>query len=135
MHRPRSSRALALLLAATLTGCASSTLIRSTPSGATVYIAGKQVGTTPLRHTDSRRSFEGVHLRLEKEGYEPVETFIRRDGTINIHTLFLAVFIAPLFHIYGYEPQYDYVLKPAGNEDDDLFKDTPRRNDGTDDLY
>ncbi|MCP3136308.1 PEGA domain-containing protein [Pyxidicoccus xibeiensis] len=138
MHRSWSltHRALVPVLVLALTGCASSTLIRSTPSGATVYIQDERVGTTPYRHTDRRVSFSWVQVRLEKEGYEPVSTAISRDGSFVWSALFLGGFIAPLFYVYGYAPRYDYVLKRARDEDEDLFKwEAPQRNDGTDDLY
>jgi hypothetical protein len=49
-------------------------LVRSTPSGATVFLDGKEQGTTPVAVRELER---GAHrLRLEHDGYAPVERSI-----------------------------------------------------------
>ena len=57
--------------------------ITSTPSGATVYIDGTNVGTTPLRghKVDTRtRSEKQVKVSLELEGYKSRETHITLEN-------------------------------------------------------
>ncbi|QSQ20771.1 hypothetical protein JY651_36910 [Pyxidicoccus parkwayensis] len=44
------NRRLALLTAVTLAGCASTTTIRGTPSGATVFVDNQRVDTTPCEY-------------------------------------------------------------------------------------
>ena len=68
-----------VLLAATLlfAGCASSTMINSTPSGAKVVINGEAVGVTPYLYTDTKIVGSLVTLDLTLEGYEPIYTSYR----------------------------------------------------------
>ncbi|WP_164017842.1 PEGA domain-containing protein [Pyxidicoccus trucidator] len=132
MHRTWSlpRRALALVLAASLVGCASTTTIRSTPSGATVYVEDRRVGTTPLIYADRKTSFSWVKLRLEKEGYAPVEAVMRRDGSLNFGALFFGALIFPLFWMMGYPDEHSYALEPATDPE---ALDWEKRD--TDDLY
>ena len=46
----------------------------STPDGATLMVDGEDRGSTPVRGLDTRRGPR--RIRLEKAGYEPVETFL-----------------------------------------------------------
>jgi hypothetical protein len=119
MHRTRSLpvRALALVTAVALTGCASTTVIRSSPSGATVYVENERVGVTPCEYSDRRSSFSRVKVRLEKEGYEPLTTLMHRTGSLNIAALWFAALIFPLFWMSGYPEQHHYVLQPAKDSD------------------
>ena len=127
-------RALALLMALTLAGCASTTTIRSKPSGATVYVDNRLVGVTPCIYSDRRTSFSTVSVRLEKEGYEPVTTVMRRSGGVEYSALFFGGFIFPLFWMMGYRGEYSYVLKPA-TDPDALDWEKPSGSEDTDDLY
>ena len=57
--------------------------ITSTPSGATVYIDGTQVGTTPLRGHEvdtGQRGEKRVTVRLERNGYKILTTQITLAG-------------------------------------------------------
>ncbi len=62
-----------LTLALSLVGCASSTVIHSDPPGATFYVNESLVGFTPYSYMDRRPAFSTVKLRLQKDGYEPLE--------------------------------------------------------------
>lgn len=77
-----------VLLAATLlfAGCASSTMINSTPSGAKVVINGEAVGVTPYLYTDTKIVGSLVTLDLTLEGYEPIYTSFRRSEEFNVGT-------------------------------------------------
>ncbi len=61
----------AILLALLLSGCAAyqNVAIESDPPGATIYLDGKSVGTTPQNLRISRESDHTVYLK--KEGYRP----------------------------------------------------------------
>ncbi len=119
MHRTWSlpGRALALVTAATLTGCASTTTLHSTPSGATVYVENERVGITPCEYSDRRNSFSQVKVRLEKEGYEPFTTLMRRDGSFNPSVLLVGALIFPLFWLTGYAEEHRFVLQPVKDPD------------------
>lgn len=91
-----------VLLAATLlfAGCASSTMINSTPSGAKVVINGEAVGVTPYLYTDTKIVGSLVTLDLTLEGYEP-STPLSAGPRNSMWVLLLA---AALFGLSGYGP-------------------------------
>jgi tetratricopeptide (TPR) repeat protein len=68
--------AMALLL---ITGCASQKLvIESTPSGGTVYINDKKMGTTPLSVNYNELPYDdNISLRIEKQNFSPVTAFVQ----------------------------------------------------------
>ncbi len=72
---------IALLLAGTVltSSCASSTLLQTNPVGAKLYLDGEPVGTTPYRHSDTKIVGSTTTVRLEKEGYQPLDTYFSRD--------------------------------------------------------
>lgn len=62
------------------TGCASTTVIRSHPSGAKVRNqSGQVVGKTPYRHEDTAMVNHTEVFTIEKDGYEEEQVVIRRD--------------------------------------------------------
>ena len=72
----KRSRALALVTAvALMAGCTESTLVRSYPPGATVYLNGEPKGITPLVLSVPRSEFdkETFRVRVDHEGYESEE--------------------------------------------------------------
>ena len=84
--RTRLALALPLLLSAALMGCATlfapgpdMVPVRTTPSGATVYLDGMEAGRTPCIVAVPRSS-EGL-FRFELAGYEPVT--VDRDKVCN----------------------------------------------------
>ncbi len=130
-------RALALLTAASLTGCASSTLILSDPSGATLYVNDSRVGRTPYPYRDSRISGSKVRLRLEKEGYEPFKTTLVRNEAVEWSAVVGAAFtlFLTLPWALGYEPEHTYVLKPSGDVPPEDWEKDVRPQGESDDLY
>ncbi|MGN8160590.1 PEGA domain-containing protein [Salinisphaera sp. RV14] len=74
---PRLVASLAIVTTvAGLSGCATVThgthqdvSVKSTPSKATVFVDGKQVGTTPMKATISRHAHQTV--KLTHDGYQP----------------------------------------------------------------
>jgi hypothetical protein len=133
MSRPTARRVCALFTAALLTGCASTTTIRSTPPGATVFVDTQRVGTTPCKYSDRRTSFSQVTVRLEKEGYQPLTAVMRRDGSVELSALLFGGLLFPLIWVAGYPGQHSYVLQPV-TDLEDLDWDRPPGPD-TDDLY
>src|SRR6266404_933442 len=67
-----------LLSLALLGGCSEIVSIRSGPSGASVYMDDKPIGTTPVDHALSRSELDEPHrVRIEKAGYQTVQTELR----------------------------------------------------------
>lgn len=99
------------------TGCVSATVIRSEPSGATVYIDGSKVGRTPYTYADTKTAGTITRIRLRKEGYEDFETLLVRNEEFQAGPCIGgALFLVPLLWVMGYQPEHNYELTPlSGN--------------------
>jgi len=93
-------------------GCGSSTTIYSQPPGATVYVDGKPVGTTPYVYSDVKPLGSKTRVRVVKSGYEPVDDVIRRDERWEPLAVASGVFLMflPWPWAMGYYPEREYVL-------------------------
>ncbi|GHG61927.1 hypothetical protein [Comamonas sp. JC664] len=109
------SSALVLLLS---TGCASSTVIRSSPSGAKVRSrSGEVLGRTPYEYSDSATVNNTERFTLELEGHAPEYVTIRRDQWSGARTaggiiggLFILPVFATLFWAADYRDAYHVEL-------------------------
>ncbi len=91
-------------------GCASSTVIKSIPPGAKLYIDGQVKGETPYTHTD--RSIAGTwrNLTLKKEGYKDFSGHIKRDE-LSVLALIGGIFlVVPFLWIFEYQPEYTFEM-------------------------
>ncbi len=100
-----------------LSGCASATtMIRSTPPEATVFIDGHHVGVTPLELSLTKQSHR---IRIEKNGYKPLTDYIsvvERDPGLLVVILFPIYWVFADDFKYTFRPVYQYNLtddKPA----------------------
>jgi hypothetical protein len=95
-------------------GCASSTLIRSDPEGADVYINDSKAGTTPYTYSDTKTVGATTRVKLAKDGHEDFETVLKRNEKVEILPLIGGIFfLVPLLWVMGYEDQHNYELKPG----------------------
>jgi hypothetical protein len=95
-----------------LSGCASTTLIHSKPEGAKVYIDNLSQGTTPLEYADTAIAGTEKPIRLEKDGYEKLETVIRKDK-FQVGPMIGGILILfPFVWILGYPETYEFELEP-----------------------
>jgi hypothetical protein len=96
-----------------LSGCSSTTLIQSHPSGAKVYIDGVPVGVTPYWYSDLKPVASRTDLDLIKDGYESISTSFTRDEQINVGVVFGGFLCWPLWvWSMGYNPAHTYELVP-----------------------
>lgn len=123
MHR----FAAAVLASALASSCASSTIIRSTPSGATVRdIRGQKVGKTPYTFTGTGTINSMETFTLEKPGYEDATVIVRRDqvnglaiagwaagGLLTSWTLLGLGLFAGILWSADYAPAYNIDLEPV----------------------
>ncbi len=110
-----SCKIIAVLLAGVIlfSGCSSTTLIRSSPSGAKIYLNGEAVGTTPYSHTDTKIVGSTTHVQLEKEGYEPLNATFSRDEEVDVGAIIGGVFfLVPFLWTMKYKPLRTYEMKP-----------------------
>ena len=97
-----------------LSGCASSTMIKSIPSGAKVYINGEPVGVTPYLYTDTKVIFSPVNVDIIKEGYKPVYETFHRDEEFNAGTFIGGIFVWPLWlWTLDYKSTHTFELVPV----------------------
>ena len=102
-----------VLLLALFTGCASTTIIQSVPSGAKLYIDGMLVGSTPYTLRDTKITGASTSIRLEAEGYESLFTYINKNEEVNVGAIVGGVFFwVPFLWTMQYRPSYMYELQP-----------------------
>ncbi|NOK04603.1 hypothetical protein HNV27_24005 [Myxococcus xanthus] len=109
------SSALVVVL---FTGCASSTVIRSSPSGAKVRSrSGEVLGRTPYEYSDSATVNNTESFTLELDGHAPEYVTIRRDQWSGARTaggivggLFVFPVFATLFWAADYRESYHVEL-------------------------
>jgi len=115
-----TTKTISLFLAGSvlLTSCASTTTIESIPSDAKIYLNGEYVGKTPYTHTDTRIVGSTTTVKLEKEGYSPLNTSFSRNEEVEVGAIIGGIFTwIPLLWVMKYKPTHTYELTPIpGNE-------------------
>lgn len=108
----RSVIALTMLLAFGIAACASSTVIRTNVPGARVYLNGMYAGSTPFMMTDTKIVGSTTHVRVEADGFEPIETVITRNEVFDVGACIGGVLVlVPFLWIMGYQPDHFYELR------------------------
>ena len=88
-----------------------STVIKSIPSNAKVYLDDEYLGETPYKLTDSKIIFTTNKLKLKKEGYDDFETTFRKDEEARVGTLIGGFcLVVPLLWGMGYKAERTYEL-------------------------
>ncbi|HEY4799564.1 MAG TPA: PEGA domain-containing protein [Bacteroidia bacterium] len=108
-------------------GCASTTMIQSTPAGAKVYINGEPVGTTPYVYTDTKIVGTTTMLKLKKEGYDPLNTSFVRDEEVDVGAIicgFICFF--PFLWTMKYKPTHTYELMQNAGSEQPIINAIPR---------
>ena len=78
-------------------------MLRSEPSGATVYIDGSKVGKTPYTYSDTKIVGATTQVRLKLEGYEEFQVGPCIGGVF---------VLVPFLWVMGYRPEHSYELSP-----------------------
>src|SRR5512138_224888 len=113
-------RSTPLRIAATVTalafasGCVSTTVIRSYPPGARVYLDGEPVGTTPYVMSDQKIVGSSTRVRLVMQGYEPHDALVQRNEQFDPGACIGGLLVLfPFLWIMGYKPEHNYELVPG----------------------
>ena len=94
-----------------LFGCASTTVIKSNPSEAKLYLDRQFRGETPYTHSDSAVAGTMRTLTLKKEGYKDFTGHIRREK-LSIGALIGGIFLLiPWIWILEYPPEYTFEME------------------------
>lgn len=119
MKKRTSSLKITSILLASLVlfaSCASTTLIQSVPNGAKVYIDGQPVGTTPYSYSDTKIVGSSTTVRLEKDGYDPLNTVIVRNERADVGAIVGGLFFwVPFLWTMEYNPTHTYELNPSNS--------------------
>jgi len=126
-----TTKMISLFLAGSilLTSCASTTMIQSNPSGAKVYLNGEPVGTTPYTHRDTKIVGSTTTVKLEKDGYDPLNTSFSRDEEVDVGAIIGGIFVlVPFLWTMKYKPTHIYELTPSSGNEQKVIKTTPQQN-------
>ena len=109
-------------------GCASTTVIRSEPAGATVYIDGSKVGKTPYPHSDTKTVGSTTRIKLKMEGYEDYEALLVRNEEFQVGPCIGGVFfLVPFLWVMGYHPEHNYELTAVADDYSSVQQPQPPR--------
>lgn len=104
---------LLLIFAMLVPACASSTLIKTNPSHAKVYVDGRLIGTSPVTYRDTAISGATKTVLLKKEGYEDTTNMIRKED-VKVGPIIGGIFfLFPFIWTLGYPDYYTFELEPA----------------------
>lgn len=105
-----------ITLAISVSACASTTVVNSEPSGATVYLNGEKVGTTPYTHTDTKIVGSTNTVLLKKEGYQDFSAVFSRNEDVNVGAIIGGLFVlVPFLWTMDYKPSHSYEMVPLRN--------------------
>jgi len=94
-----------------LLGCASSTLIKSNPPGAKLYLDGQVQGETPYTYSDKAAAGTMRTVTLKYEGYKDFNGTIKREQ-LSVGALIGGIFLlVPFIWILEYPPQYNFEME------------------------
>ncbi len=94
-----------------LFGCASSTVIKSNPPGAKMYLDGQYKCETPCTHKDTAPMGTTRTVVLKKEGYRDTTGQIRREVLSNDALIGGIFLLVPFIWILEYPPEYTYDME------------------------
>ncbi len=106
---------IALILCASflLSGCASSTLFQTTPSGAKIYVNGEPAGNTPYMYSDTKIVGTTTLVKITAEGYEDFNYVLKRNEEANVGAIIGGIFVLfPFLWVMDYKPVHNFELVP-----------------------
>ena len=95
------------------TGCSSTTLIKTDPPDAKLYMNDELMGRTPYSYTDKKIAGSQTQIRIEKEGYDTFYTTLKRNERADVGAIVVGVFLIliPFLWMLQYKPERMYELK------------------------
>ncbi|GBU07169.1 hypothetical protein AwDysgo_05000 [Bacteroidales bacterium] len=86
-------------------------MIQTSPREARLFIDGEPVGTTPYHYSSTKIIGSQTKIRLEKEGYETLNTSFARDEEADVGAIIGGVFfLVPFLWTMKYKSTHNYEL-------------------------
>ena len=105
--------ALILSTSFLLSGCASTTVFQTSPSGAKLYINDELVGNTPYTYSDTKIVGTTTIVRIKAEGYEDFNYVLKRNEEANVGAIIGGIFVLfPFLWVMDYKPIHSFELVP-----------------------
>jgi len=106
------SIAVIMAISVLFTSCASTTMIQSNAVGADVFLNGELAGKTPYKHRDMKIVGSTTEVKIEKEGFETLQTSFSRDEKADVGAIIAGVFfLFPFLWTMKYKPVHNYDMK------------------------
>jgi hypothetical protein len=105
---------LCLVLASLIiiSGCASTTLLTTSPDNAYIYIRGQNRGTTPYKYSDIKVAFSSTPVTFKKTGYYDKNIILKKNEKIDEGALLSGIILyVPFLWIMKYDPYHSYELE------------------------
>lgn len=96
-----------------LVGCSSTTMIKSNPPGAKLYIEGQYKCETPCTHSDTAASGTSKTVLLKKEGYKDFTGTIKKEETQAGPIIGGIFLLFPFIWMLGYPDEYSFEMEKA----------------------
>lgn len=118
LKKPTNRLSLLLASSVLFSSCSSSTLINSQPAGAKLYVNGQYKGTTPYQYSDTKIVGSVTDLRIEKDGFEPLQIPLVRNEQADAGAIVGGVFLLfPFLWTMKYDPDHTYQLRTLSGVD------------------
>jgi hypothetical protein len=102
---------IAITIAFLAAGCAHTTLITTSPSGANVTIAGNNLGASPVSFSDTSGIPQTFFVKINKSGYKEINVPIKQAYKGDITLFWLLPGIIPYFFIATLNDSYSFNLE------------------------
>jgi uncharacterized protein YqgQ len=111
-----------------ISGCVSTTVIKTVPSNSKVFVNSEYKGTTPFTYSDNKISGSETNIKIEKEGYESFSFILKKNEQVHGGAVMAGIIFGlwPFLWIMEYNPERSFELKPLNVNN--LSKDSSFRN-------
>ena len=113
-----------------LAGCSSSTVLKSNPNGAKIYVNGSYQGTTPCTYSDDKIVGSRTFFTLKLDGYQDCMVMLVKNEQTNVLAVATCFLLVPLLWLDDYYPEHTYELQKEGTiSDADAAADSSSNGD------
>lgn len=113
-----------------ISGCSSTTLFKTSPNGAEIYVDGQRKGVTPYFYSDTKVAFSSTPVLFRKDGYQDLSIVLKRNEKADGDAILTGIlFWIPCLWFMEYNPVHSYDLEPLIAFEENKAKDADRRGD------